>query len=251
MSTEHTLLVSEEFTAPQGEGPHAGRPMYWLRLGGCNLACKWCDAAYACFYDKRSAAQHETGRVYDPQQELTRYHVDEVADRIHCSNLTTVAVTGGEPLIQQVRVAELIAHPLLKAHQWEFETAGTLVPTSLAKLKNVRFVVSPKLASSGNSEARRRNPAAIKALLAVPGTAFKFVVDGRKSFWLWETDLAEVEYLCRTWQLPPDKVWLMPCGTTPEEVATGMQQLEPIAMARGYNLSGRAQVFMHGDERGH
>ena len=45
---EDTSPVSEVFGPTlQGEGPHAGRPCHFIRLGGCNLSCSWCDTPYS------------------------------------------------------------------------------------------------------------------------------------------------------------------------------------------------------------
>ena len=42
-----TLPLSEVFGPTfQGEGPHAGRRCAFVRLGGCNLSCEWCDTPY-------------------------------------------------------------------------------------------------------------------------------------------------------------------------------------------------------------
>jgi 7-carboxy-7-deazaguanine synthase len=66
------LLVSEIFHSLQGEGASLGRPCAFLRLGGCNLACSWCDTPYTWDWTGRN------GRKYDPQQELRRMTPEEV-----------------------------------------------------------------------------------------------------------------------------------------------------------------------------
>lgn len=242
------LLVSEEFTAPQGEGPNMGRPRYWIRLGGCDQKCSWCDANYAVFFTDRHAQLHESRTVFDPKTELSRVSVETIAARIAVTNYTTVAVTGGEPLLQQEAVGELIDHPLMGGMSFEFETAGAVYPWRLTRYGNARFNVSPKLASSGNPVDVRRNDEAIESLRALD-SVFKFVLDTRTA--AWQRDLTEVEYLCRRWDIPPARTWVMPCGTTTAEVTSGMLTLEPVALARQWNLSGRLQVFMHGDTRGY
>lgn len=42
-STSNTLPVMEAFYTLQGEGFHQGRAAYFIRLGGCDVGCFWCD----------------------------------------------------------------------------------------------------------------------------------------------------------------------------------------------------------------
>lgn len=46
-----SLLVSEIFSSVQGEGPNAGRPSVFVRLGIYNLSCSWCDTPYTWLFD--------------------------------------------------------------------------------------------------------------------------------------------------------------------------------------------------------
>ena len=76
------LPVAEDFYTVQGEGFHAGRPAYFVRLGGCDVGCEWCDAKYAW-----------NPRLFPP------VGIDEIAGRVVASGAQTVGVTGGEPLL--------------------------------------------------------------------------------------------------------------------------------------------------------
>ena len=37
------LPLMEEFYTIQGEGYHTGTPAYFIRIGGCDVGCHWCD----------------------------------------------------------------------------------------------------------------------------------------------------------------------------------------------------------------
>jgi organic radical activating enzyme len=115
-----TLLVQEIFPTIQGEGPLAGVPAVFLRLGGCNLACSFCDTEFESFSERT----------------LTDV-VQEVLALAQMRKL--VVITGGEPLRQPI---ELLCEALIaEGFMVQIETNGTL----WRKLPEaVRVVVSPK-----------------------------------------------------------------------------------------------------------
>lgn len=75
------LPVMEHFYTIQGEGFHAGKAAYFIRLGGCDVGCHWCDV-------KES---------WDPNLHpvMDALEIAEIAAK-HCK---TVVLTGGEPLM--------------------------------------------------------------------------------------------------------------------------------------------------------
>lgn len=75
------LPVMEHFYTIQGEGFHAGRAAYFIRLAGCDVGCHWCDVK-----ESWDASLHP---VLD-MEELTQTAAK------HCK---TIIITGGEPLM--------------------------------------------------------------------------------------------------------------------------------------------------------
>lgn len=73
--------VTETFYSLQGEGLHTGRPMFFIRLSGCNLQCDFCDTDYT------------------HKQELTEYQLLELASKTPTNH---ILITGGEPLLQDL-----------------------------------------------------------------------------------------------------------------------------------------------------
>ncbi len=122
-----TLSVQEIFPTVQGEGPYAGWPSVFIRLGGCNLACPFCDTEFESFRE-RSVADI----------------VAEVRDLAVAPTLPLIVLTGGEPLRQPLR--PLTDALLQENYAIQVETNGTLFqPLDL----RVQFVCSPKATAGG------------------------------------------------------------------------------------------------------
>lgn len=76
------IPLMESFLSIQGEGFFSGKSSYFLRIGGCDVGCHWCDV-------KES---------WDPSiHPLTK--VDDIIDKIKQYSVKIVVVTGGEPLM--------------------------------------------------------------------------------------------------------------------------------------------------------
>ncbi|MBL6591386.1 MAG: 7-carboxy-7-deazaguanine synthase QueE [Flavobacteriaceae bacterium] len=75
------LPVMEKFYTIQGEGYYSGQPFYFIRLGGCDVGCHWCDVKESWDHN-----QHQFIEVNDLIKDVKE----------HTSN---VVITGGEPLM--------------------------------------------------------------------------------------------------------------------------------------------------------
>jgi 7-carboxy-7-deazaguanine synthase len=76
------LPLMEEFYTIQGEGHNTGKPAYFIRLGGCDVGCHWCDVK-----ESWDAGLHP----------LT--HADLIVENALKHPAKAVVITGGEPLI--------------------------------------------------------------------------------------------------------------------------------------------------------
>jgi organic radical activating enzyme len=74
------LPLMEEFYTIQGEGSHTGRAAYFIRIGGCDVGCHWCDVK-----ESWNALLHPPTNVEAIVDNAARF-------------AETVVVTGGEPL---------------------------------------------------------------------------------------------------------------------------------------------------------
>lgn len=239
------LLVSERFLSHQGEGVTSGQLSYFVRLGACNLTCVWCDTPYTWSFTERHAVLHRDSKVYDPR-ELKRVTLAELSDELVSQPADNFVITGGEPMLQQSALARLVTSVRSRkaSAEFEIETAGTIVPQELSEWP-VHFNVSPKLASSGNSIERRRIPEALSALVRLSST-FKFVITRQYT----EEDITEVCRIIDDFEIPSYRVWLMPEGTDPETLMSGLRVITPYALDYGWNVSGRLHIFTYGDKRG-
>lgn len=80
-----TLPVMEHFYTLQGEGFHQGKAAYFIRLGGCDVGCVWCDVK-----DSWDAGTH-------PQ-----YTIENIISNVKNTPARLVVITGGEPLMHNL-----------------------------------------------------------------------------------------------------------------------------------------------------
>lgn len=76
------LPVMEHFYTIQGEGAYSGVAAYFIRLGGCDVGCFWCDVK-----ESWDAEIHP------------KYSIDEIVSWPVNAGAKTVVITGGEPLM--------------------------------------------------------------------------------------------------------------------------------------------------------
>jgi 7-carboxy-7-deazaguanine synthase len=82
---ENLLPVMEDYYTIQGEGFNAGLATHFIRLGGCDVGCVWCDVK-----ESWDAGIH-------PQ-----LSIDEIVNKTISHKAKTVVITGGEPLMHNL-----------------------------------------------------------------------------------------------------------------------------------------------------
>lgn len=86
MNTNIVYPVMEHFYTLQGEGYHTGEAAYFIRLGGCDVGCVWCDV-------KESWSMEAHPQV--PLSQMLSWVLDAQAPH--------VVITGGEPLMHNLQ----------------------------------------------------------------------------------------------------------------------------------------------------
>jgi 7-carboxy-7-deazaguanine synthase len=103
MAREKTYPIVEIFHSVQGEGYHTGTPSIFIRFGGCNLQCSWCDTDFS---------------------KWDRMSITEIMTILEQWTTRRIIYTGGEPAMQKLRPLSDELHS--KGYNIAIETNGTI-----------------------------------------------------------------------------------------------------------------------------
>lgn len=136
-----TIKVNTIYPAFMGEvNTHGiGVPCTFVRLAGCNLRCYFKTKGTLC--DTPEALEMKGGKDMS---------VSEITYQVKCFGRKIVCLTGGEPLMQDVK--ELLTELSNNGYFVVVETNGSKCISPYRHIRNVSFVVDVKSASSGESE---------------------------------------------------------------------------------------------------
>jgi 7-carboxy-7-deazaguanine synthase len=156
------IRISEIFGPTiQGEGPLVGRPTVFVRTGGCDYRCSWCDTLYAVLPEYR-----DEWTPMMPAAIMAR--VNELAG----GKPVLVSLSGGNPALQPL--APLIALGRESGHSFALETQGSLPQPWFAELD--WLILSPKPPSSGMAIDWDTFDACLAAAKGRPRCALKIIV---------------------------------------------------------------------------
>lgn len=116
------LDIQEIFPTLQGEGPYVGQPAVFIRLGGCNLACNFCDTEFESY------------------KKISLKKILAEVKKLAKDKIKLIVITGGEPMRQPI---EKLCEELVKLKFLvQIETNGTI----FRKLpKEIKIICSPKI----------------------------------------------------------------------------------------------------------
>lgn len=163
-----SLLVKNIFKTLQGEGPHAGMPAIFIRLGGCNLACSFCDTEFE---------NYQKHYLFEILKTIEKLSLNSQSIR----SVNLVVITGGEPFRQPINA--LCEKLLSLGFAIQIETNGTLyreIP------KEVDIICSPKV--SNNKYLSVREDLLPKIM------AFKFLISSNIEFYESVPELGQSKY---------------------------------------------------------
>lgn len=274
---------SECFRSIQGEGHYIGAPSVFLRFWGCNFTCEGFSnpERSALDFDPADVGRLEDMPVitqgcdtvyawrWDFQHLSTQATAAELCDTIEglCPSFrhrrsgqsTHLVLTGGEPMLSQAAIVELIGifsqRNNLPRHI-TIETNGTQAPrepfaNTLKRIADNQcewfWSVSPKLSLSGEDWRKAIKPGVVAnyAQLSDVGQ-LKYVVDGSEHCW---NEIEEATAAYRRAGVPWD-VWIMPVGASMEQQREHQERICMEAVERGYNFSPRVQNWIFGNRTG-
>ena len=241
------IRIAEIFESVQGEGMLTGTPSLFIRTSGCNLRCWFCDTRYASW-----------------EPEGPHQSIEDILEQVDRSRVAHVVLTGGEPMIFD-EIGELSTAIRARGKHLTIETAGTvgIAPAgenqnssdSFQQVECDLWSISPKLSNSTpigyaddtwvrRHDARRYTPHIVESLIARGEYQLKFVVGSI-------LDAEEVlEYLKRLRGWAPDRVMLMPRGTTHEELQLQLSWLADWCRTHDLRLCDRQHIHWFGNRRG-
>ena len=225
------MKISEIFESIQGEGNNAGKPAVFLRTAECNLKCVWCDTKYT--WDWKN---------YDYSKEVNEMSIKEVRQSLEQFRIRHLVITGGEPLMQQDDLAELLTFLKPKFYV-EVETNGTILPNNSLSALVDQWNVSPKTKNSGNPLEMCEDNECYTFFSKKKNCYFKYVVES-------EDDLIEINQLISKHNLEKKRVLLMTQAMTKEEILAKEKNVFTLSKKNSLGFSPRLHVMKWGSQRG-
>lgn len=198
------LDVQEIFATIQGEGPYVGHPAVFLRLGGCNLACEFCDTEFDSYQN------FSLTKILEEVSYLAKNEVGEVVRKL-------IVITGGEPLRQPIErlCEELVKQDFLV----QIETNGTLFRNLP---KEVKIICSPKIT---NGKYHKIRPDLLEHI-----NAFKFIISKTNPHYSSFSEIGQSKFKTPVYLQPMDE-------QSPEKNAENLLHTLELIKKSGHLLS--------------
>ena len=276
----------------QGEGKYTGVPTVWIRFWGCNFECngfgqdtpedsstynldyqtidvlsikhmndlpvfsRGCDSSYS--WSKKFSHLANTDTVSDICDKLESYLKSDSnpgGKFLHpvSNQYTHMAFTGGEPMMNQSAIADIMQEFERRGNLPQYitiETNGTqeLRSTFIKYFSDYKgeifWSVSPKLYLSGEKWEDAIKPDVVYGYKQISDVGqLKYVSNGSDQSWK-EVSLATLEYNQRNVCWP---VWIMPVGADIEGQNKVAAMVTEGAVERGYNVAARVHTYIFGN----
>lgn len=238
---DNTIFLSDDklFYTLEGEGEYVGHPSVFMRLSMCNLTCKGfasADSPHGC--DSFISWSVKNKMTFD---ELFDY-MTQNSYQCYLKDGAIWKITGGEPLIQQKALLQLVDQYIFRfgyVPKIDFETNATIIPDFQWLDWKATFTTSPKLSNNGDPIEKRYKPEVLKWHVKY-NSGFKFVINS-------EEDFAEVleKYINHPdIKVPKERVWLMPCCGSRAEHVEKATMVADLCKKHNLKFSPRLQLII-------
>lgn len=231
-----SFLLNEIYSCLQGEGPKLGHPALLVRFQICNLRCSWCDTSYTHTAQSDSLAKK------------FRIELSELVQKIKSFPETHLILTGGEPTLQNLG---LLMRTLGNSYSAEVESNGTRIPHKHiagfleSDYDLMQWNISPKFSNANEGIVEESLMHWSSLSHKHKKVFFKFVI--RKAFC--EIDMKETLALVEEYNIPRDRIFLMPEGVSVES-QIGNVWLVDQCLKYGFKYTPRLHILMYGNKRG-
>ncbi len=191
------ILISEIFgPTVQGEGALIGMPTVFVRTGGCDFRCSWCDTLYAVEPQFKSQ-----------WQSMDASQIMQQVNELSGGTPLLVTLSGGNPALQPLAPLLELGHA--QGYRFAVETQGSKAQDWFAQLDYL--TLSPKPPSSGMKFSAQRLQECIDAAGKATQVQLKLVIADEQDY-RWARSLAQ--------QFSQLRLCLQPCNlqaATPEQ----------------------------------
>lgn len=221
------FLCEKPHPVIQGEGNLIGKKMLLFRVSGCNVLCKDCDSKHS----------------WKKESDIT-YSIEEFRDYINMErakrHFDYVMITGGAPSLYKKFLYEIFR--ICSNFNFQIEDAGDSSWYDFRNFQNVYFSFSPKIgALQGSTNIEDWN-----AFNHLPiNWICKIVVDKNN----WKENLYSITQFQDKYNIPNNKIWLMPFGVHRDEIIEQSQFLIDKSFEEGFNFSPRLHVLIYDNKK--
>lgn len=249
----HKILpVIELYPCLQGEGSRRGHPSFAIRTTGCTHRCHfgehggWCDTWYSSIHADKG-----------------KFCFNDIIDMIKAyPDIKEIMLTGGAPTMHPALINEIMhvahehklfvtletegSHFIKTDHPFDLLSLSPKFTNSIPKLgiKTPKgTIVDQKLIDQHNKY--RLNLTAMRQMIDYHHDyQLKPVCDGS------DENLAEITSLIKALNIPKHKVYLMPAGSTRQEIIKAYPKIIDLALMHGFNFTGRDHIIAFDDKIG-
>jgi len=223
MKKEKVVHLIEAFNSFQGEGPDLGKSMMILRFKYCSRVhpCPWCDTLI-----KMRISMEAPYKISDLQKTIYE-------------NKIGVLITGGEPTFERhfdeaVMLLNELDFPIANV---ESNGYALYELTQIVNPNNrIKFMYSPKIFNEVELEDAKK---LTEKFLPITNVYFKIVYENNPLI-IEYLDFLYTNYESLAWQ---HRVWLMPEGSTREELIENSQNVFDVCEKYKFNFSSRSHIM--------